>query len=102
MNYIQKVRDILKSKINVEEDLLDLYVLLVLINGKSVELSDVHDAWATWKNNIDPKHKSLIPFEELAPEVQELDREYAVAIRDTATLLARENLHAVERDELGF
>lgn len=84
MNYIQQARDILSKKIDVESDLLDLYVLLVLTSGIDTGLIDVHDAWAVWKNKTNPSHKSLIPFSELTPEVQELDREYAEAIRTTA------------------
>ena len=84
MNYIQKARSILAAKIDVENDLLDLYTLLVFTKGIDCELIDVHDAWAIWRNNSNPSHKSLIPFSELTPEVQELDREYAEAIQQTA------------------
>lgn len=74
----------MSKKIDVESDLLDLYVLLVLTSGIDTGLIDVHDAWAVWKNKTNPSHKSLIPFSELTPEVQELDREYADAICETA------------------
>lgn len=84
MNYIQQARDILSKKIDIESDLLDLYVLLVLTSGIDTELIDVHDAWAIWRNKTNPSHKSIIPFSELTPEVQGLDREYAEAIRSTA------------------
>jgi len=83
-NYVQKAREILASKINVEQDLLDLYTLLVLTKGESCLLVDVHDAWAVWRNKTVPEHRSLIPFRDLSPEVQELDREYMVAIQETA------------------
>lgn len=84
MNYIQQARDILSKKIDVEDDLLDLYALLALSLRETVSLEAVHDAWAVWKNKTNPSHKSLIPFSALTPEVQELDREYANAIRETA------------------
>ena len=84
MNYIQKARDILAKKIDVEDDLLDLYTLLVFSTGVDTELMDVHDAWAIWRNKTDPRHKSLIPFSELTQETQELDRKYLEAIRATA------------------
>jgi hypothetical protein len=64
----------------IDEDLLDLYSLLVLVQGVNTTLRDVHDAWSVWKNPIRPDHKSLIPFGDLSPEVQELDRKYADAI----------------------
>ena len=83
-NYVQTARNILKRKIDVEDDLLDLYTLLVLSRGTTTQKCDVHDAWAVWRTKTNPEHKSLIPFEELTPEVQELDEEYAEAIRKTA------------------
>lgn len=86
-NYIQVARNILASKINVEGDLLDLYTLLVFIKKTNCELIDVHDAWSIWRNNTNPYHKSLVIFSELSPEVQEMDREYMEAIRETAKKL---------------
>lgn len=86
-NYIEKIRTELSKKISVEGDLLDLYTLLVLTKGIDCELIDVHDAWAIWKNKINPSHKSLIPFSELPLEVQELDRKYTKAIRETGKLM---------------
>ena len=80
MNYIQKIKEELQKYINVEDDLLDLYTLLVLIKGKETTWKDVHDAWAVWKNKTIPDHKSLIPFEQLTPEIQQLDDEYTKAI----------------------
>lgn len=84
MNYIEKIRSILATKIDVEDDLLDLYTLLVITHGEQCALKNVHDAWSVWRNKTNPSHKSLIPFSELTPEVQELDREYMEAICETA------------------
>lgn len=64
----------------MDSELLDVYTLLVLVKGEDVTLKDVHDAWAVWKNNIRPDHHSLIEFDELTEEVQELDRKYAESI----------------------
>jgi hypothetical protein len=90
MNYIQKARSILAEKIDVEEDLLDVYTLLVFTTGSDTELVDVHEAWAIWKNKTDPSHKSLVPFSELTPEVRALDRKYVEAIQETAREISRE------------
>lgn len=79
-NYIQIVKDDLEKETNCHGALLDLYVLLAFTLGEKVELIDVHDAWAIWKNNKMPDHRSLIPFDEISVEVQELDREYCDAI----------------------
>ena len=84
MNYVQKVKVELSKKIDVESDLLDLYTLLVFTKGVECTWEDVHDAWSIWKNQIDPQHKSLIPFDELKYEVAELDEKYAKAIIATA------------------
>jgi hypothetical protein len=83
-NYVEIARDLLEKKVNVHGVLLDLYTLLVFTKGKDVTLKDVHDAWAIWKNNKMRDHRSLIPFDELTIEVQELDRSYADAIAETA------------------
>ena len=84
MNYIEEVRDILSKKINVNNNLLNLYTLLVFTKGKNVTLKDVHDAWAIDKNRTFPEHYSIIPFEKLSFEVQQKDLYYANAIKETA------------------
>lgn len=81
MNYIQEMLDELSETLpGLPDELLDLYALLVAVKGDKVTLKDVHEAWAIWKNRIRPDHKSLIRFDELTPEVQELDRKYANGI----------------------
>ena len=52
--------------------------------GTETTLENVHDAWSTWRDATRPDHPSLVPFAELAPDVQELDRKYADAIREVA------------------
>jgi hypothetical protein len=84
MNYIQTARGLLSKKIDVEDDLLDLYTLLVFVTGASTELEHVHDAWAIWRNRTNQSHKSLRPFSELSQETQELDRKFVKAIQETA------------------
>lgn len=84
MNYIQEIKQDLSKRINVESDLLDLYTLIVFLKGKEATLENIHDAWAIWRNNTKPDHKSIIPFNELTKEIQEMDREYTEAIKATA------------------
>ena len=84
MNYIQRIKSMLSKKLDIKDDLLDLYSLLVLVKGTKCTLEDVHDAWAVWQNKYKSDHKSLIPFENLSPEVQGLDREYTEAIVEVA------------------
>jgi hypothetical protein len=87
MNYVQKIKNALQEfHPNMDSEMLDVYALLVLVRGEDTSLKDVHDAWSVWKNNIRPDHKSLIPFEELTLEVQNLDEKYAKSIRIVATI----------------
>lgn len=85
MNYIQEIMEALRAEFpGKPDDLLELYALLVLVRGAAVEYEDVHDAWSIWQNRTRPDHKSLIPFDNLTPEVQELDAKYADGIRKIA------------------
>lgn len=90
MNYVQRARQALLDELpDLDLALADLYVLLVLTQGEETSLQDVHDAWAVWRNDSNPDHRSLIPFDELALDVQELDREYMDAIHKAAQAIAR-------------
>jgi hypothetical protein len=84
MNYIQAARGALSKKIDVEDDLLDLYTLLVFVTGGDTELEHVRDAWAIWRNRTNPSHKSLLPFSDLSQETQQLDRKFVNSIQETA------------------
>jgi hypothetical protein len=87
MNYVDET----KARLNIvlpglPEELLELYVLLVFVKGKDCTLEDVHDAWSIWRNQTNPTHKSLIPFDELTDEVKALDRPYMLGIRQVASV----------------
>ncbi len=92
-NYIEMVALMLREELGetykCENDLLYLYVLLVLVKGRSTTNEDVHEAWAVWKTRFNPHHKSLIPFEELTEEVQNYDIPYRDAILRTAERLVQ-------------
>lgn len=66
------------------EDLLRLYAVLLRVKGIDVTESDVHDAWSMWIARDRPTHESLIPYEDLTPEVREQDAVFANAIRKAA------------------
>lgn len=93
ITYVEPVKEYLATLIDVEKELLDLYALLVLTRGIQTTWEDVHDAWSIWKYNSDPTHKSIVPFEKLTKEVQEIDREYAEAIRRTAAMINPRNIN---------
>jgi hypothetical protein len=84
-NYVQGVLYSLSDQLpTCDRTLLNLYALLVMTKGVKTSLKDVHDAWALWRNITNPDHRSLIPFDQLNPAVQELDREYMNAIHVAA------------------
>lgn len=69
------------------DELTRLYALLALVRGVNTDLRDVHDAWAVWRDRTQPGHRSIVPFDQLAPEVQELDRKYRDGIRRVAATI---------------
>jgi len=77
-NYVQLATETLREELGagLESDLECLYVLLVFTRGEQTTLRDVHDAWAIWRTQTNPQHKSCIRFEDLTLEVQELDQKY--------------------------
>ena len=80
-NYVAELIDILSEQLpSLPPELIDLYALLAFVKGTDTTLEDVHDAWSVWKNRGNPNHRSLVWFDELSPEVQELDRDYMNAI----------------------
>ena len=96
-NYIKNAKDVLRetfeeNNLVVDEGLLDLYTLLLLTKGLKTTNKDVHKAWAIYTNQINPRHKSLIPFEDLTKEVQDLDTPYTETIKDTFIKLIPDNI----------
>jgi hypothetical protein len=64
--------------------LFRIYAVLLLAKGRSVEASDVHNAWVAWMCSVDPAHEALRPFEQLSYEVARMDDSYVSAIRAVA------------------
>lgn len=87
-NYVHTCHSHLAAKLaGCNPELLKFYSLLVRTTGTNTTSADVHEAWSEWKAGIDPSHRSLIPFDDLTPEVQALDDKYRDAIRETAWAL---------------
>jgi len=61
-----------------------LYAVLMRAKGASVELADVHDAWAAWTILNDADHRSLVPFEALDLATRTEDEPYLRAIQKAA------------------
>lgn len=84
-NYIDDITDLILDRIGTcPRELTRLYALLCLTKGERVTNRDVHDAWSAWRVEIEPDHRSLVPFDQLTPDVQELDTPYRIAIREVA------------------
>lgn len=104
MSYIDDLADKVRAEIpealrpdRDAQALYRLYALLALVKGEHVTSENVHDAWAVWKSGRSPRHRSLVPFRELSPEVQDSDVPFVDAIRR----VAREQLptHRVQEGE---
>lgn len=94
MSYIDGITSRLAARLDdCPPDLLRFYALLVLIQGHCTSLEDVHDGWACWRASTKPGHADLVPFGDLSPEVQELDRKYMDAIHQVAAEMAGVNTH---------
>jgi len=93
-NYIDEVKDLLEEELKMKgtnyEGLLDYYGLLVLTVGEDCTNEHIHDAWSVWQNKIDYIHHSLIPFDKLTKEVQDLDEPYRLAVIKVAKSLTKE------------
>jgi len=71
------------------DELLRMYAILLRAKGSSVTQSDIHDAWSAWMVKRDGDHESLVAFEDLAANIRDEDRVFALAVRKAA-------------DELGY
>ncbi len=69
--------------------LFRLYALLALAKGRTVNASDVHNAWVAWMQERNPGHRSIKPFEELDAETQAADEPFVRAIQAVVDRLER-------------
>jgi hypothetical protein len=63
-----------------EMSLFRIYAVLGLCLQNTVTNADVHDAWSAWRANTNPAHPSIVPYEHLSSDVQDLDSKYRDAI----------------------
>ncbi|QBI53441.1 DUF7701 domain-containing protein [Streptomonospora litoralis] len=88
--YVDHARHLLTQRhpdLADEPVLLDHYALLVHAKAGATTPGDVHDAWSLWRSRSRPDHRSIIPFNQLAHDVQRLDQPYVDAIRAAAAAL---------------
>jgi hypothetical protein len=90
-NYIDAiVRQLGERLPDCDTDMLYPYALLALTVGASCTNEDVHDAWSAWRTATCTDNPSLVPYDQLEPEVQAIDGKYAAAIREVAEATAVE------------
>lgn len=88
-NYMLKRAEILKEELNQElpEVLFSCYLDLACVSastGTQITNEEIHDAWSIWKNTVDKSHVSIIPYNQLSIEIQELDAPYTDAVNRAA------------------
>ncbi|MEV0764251.1 hypothetical protein [Nocardia sp. NPDC050435] len=94
MTYLDTIANRIRDNLSREasppdgaDALFVLYALLARVKGESTTAEDVHDAWAAWMQVKDRSHSALVPYNELAPSVQDEDLPFLHAIRRTAAQL---------------
>lgn len=81
---IQRVADPEATPPDEDLSLYRQYAVLMLAKGQAVTSEDVHNAWAAWASEHDPRHRHLIPFKELSLSEQRKDEPYVEAIQEVA------------------
>lgn len=90
MNYIDSLALQIRALVDDKGDydgvtaLYRLYALLALVKGAATTAKDVHDAWAVWAAQYKPGHRCLVPFNDLASDIQQLDEPFVRAIQQAA------------------
>ena len=91
MTYLSDVADEIMSELPPDlvpsegaDDLMLLYAVLCLAVGQAVTAANVHDAWTAWMTARGQEHDSMVPFNELSPDVQIEDEPFVLAIRRVA------------------
>lgn len=107
--YLEHIAKIIRSHIPNDrmphsdgDDLLLSYALLLRAKGVNVTNSDIHDAWSAWMARTNPNHESLIPYNELSPDVQGQDLAFATAVRRAADELQLDGGSKPEFGEILF
>ena len=76
-----------------DDDALFLgYAVLLRAKGMATTVEDVHNAWAAWMLGCGTRHWAIVPFEELAADVQAMDLPYVQAIHTAARRIAAEGI----------
>ncbi len=98
MTYLEEIASDIQAEVDPavlpDDDTRMLFVLYAVLadsRGSAVTAHDVHDAWSAWMILRGEEHRSLVPFEELPPDVQAEDEPFVEAIRRVARRRAHGN-----------
>jgi hypothetical protein len=93
VNYLDELAEAIRREVAPpaasKEDaraLFRLYAVLALAKGETVTDEDVHNAWAAWISDRRPDHEAIMPYRELAPDMQRKDQPFVDAIRRTMAM----------------
>lgn len=93
-NYITEIASRIRAEIDPDklpdrglDQLFASYALLALSRGVEVTNEDVHDAWSAWATEFSPDSDAIVPYDELASDVQAQDTIFRDAIRSVARSL---------------
>jgi hypothetical protein len=91
MNYIDELAEAIRAKIDPAilprsdvPRLFRIYAALTLAKGEAVTANDIHDAWAAWECDRKPNSPSIVPFDQLRPDLQRTDEPFVEAVRQVA------------------
>ncbi|MFF7447427.1 MULTISPECIES: hypothetical protein [unclassified Streptomyces] len=98
MNYLESVANRILSQIPSAllpqvngESLCNLYASLVFTKGVDATASDVHDMWVTWQVEQDAHHPDLVPYDQLASDVQQRYSPVVLIIREEGKAISSSN-----------
>ena len=98
MNYIDELAAAIRSRVDPAilpktdvDRLFRIYAALALAKGAEVTAEDVHNAWAAWECDRKPNSPSIVPFEQLRPDVQRTDEPFVDAIHQAVQARSRDH-----------
>lgn len=90
MTYLQALAAAIRSEVAESivppnsESLFLIYAVLARAKPVGVTAEDVHDAWVAWMTGRGEYHESMVPFDELPPDVRAEDVPFVEAINAVA------------------
>lgn len=90
MSYLRTIASLIAQEVgeprpdSSRSQLFLLYAVLALVRGEDADRRDVHEAWVAWMELLGEDNPSMVPFDDLSPDVQAEDEPFVRAIRTVA------------------